>query len=57
MLSPPSACPFQPRCRFEVDLSRQEVPPLVEVERGHEVACFNPVPVDEWQRARAAAGA
>src|SRR2546426_1888286 len=26
MLHPPSACPFQSRCRFEVDLSRQQVP-------------------------------
>jgi len=55
MLEAPAACPFQPRCRFEVDLSRKEVPPLVEVERGHYVACFNPVPVDEWARAREAA--
>src|SRR6186997_121929 len=31
MLQPPSACPFQPRCRYEVDLSRKEVPPLVEI--------------------------
>jgi oligopeptide/dipeptide ABC transporter ATP-binding protein len=52
MLRPPAACPFQPRCRFEVDLSRQEVPQLVEIEPGHRVACFNPVPVDEWGRAR-----
>jgi oligopeptide transport system ATP-binding protein len=55
MLEEPAACPFQPRCRFEVDLSRKEVPPLVEVERGHYVACFNPVPVDEWSRTREAA--
>jgi oligopeptide/dipeptide ABC transporter ATP-binding protein len=57
MLSAPTACPFQPRCRYEVELSRLEVPPLVEVERGHKVACFNPVPVDEWDRTRAAATA
>jgi oligopeptide transport system ATP-binding protein len=57
MLRAPSACPFQPRCRFEVELSRQEVPPLVEIERGHMVACFNPVDVDEWSRTRAAATA
>jgi oligopeptide transport system ATP-binding protein len=55
MLQPPAACPFQPRCRFEVDLSRREVPLLVEIEPGHQVACFNPVPVDEWDRTRAAA--
>src|SRR5262249_21303978 len=35
MLEAPAACPFQPRCRYEVDLSRKEVPPLVEIERGH----------------------
>ena len=57
MLQAPSACPFQPRCRYEVELSRQEVPPLVEIERGHMVACFNPVPLDEWDRTRAAATA
>jgi oligopeptide transport system ATP-binding protein len=53
MLSPPSACPFQPRCRFEVELSRNDVPPLAEIEPGHLVACFNPVPADEWTRERA----
>jgi oligopeptide transport system ATP-binding protein len=57
MLSPPTACPFQPRCRYEVEQSRLEVPPLVEIEPGHRVACFNPVPADEWDRARAAATA
>ena len=55
MLQPPSACPFQPRCRFEVEQSRLEVPPLREIEPGHMVACFNPVPVEEWQQTRAAA--
>jgi ABC-type dipeptide/oligopeptide/nickel transport system ATPase component len=57
MLRAPSACPFQPRCRFEVDESRKSVPRLLEVERGHMVACFNPVPVDAWQREREAATA
>jgi oligopeptide/dipeptide ABC transporter ATP-binding protein len=55
MLRAPTACPFQPRCTYEVDLSQREVPQLVEIEPGHKVACFNPVPVDEWGRARAAA--
>jgi oligopeptide/dipeptide ABC transporter ATP-binding protein len=54
MLRPPEACPFQPRCRYEVDQSRREVPPLLEIEPGHKVACFNPVPVEEWQRMRTA---
>jgi oligopeptide/dipeptide ABC transporter ATP-binding protein len=55
MLFPPRACPFAPRCRFEVEQSRQEVPPLVDVEQGHKVACFNPVDVEEWERTRQAA--
>jgi oligopeptide/dipeptide ABC transporter ATP-binding protein len=57
MLQAPLACPFQPRCRYEVDLSRREVPQLLEVEPGHKVACFNPVSVDEWDRTREAATA
>jgi len=57
MLRAPTACPFQPRCTYEVDLSQREVPQLVEIEPGHKVACFNPVPVDEWDRTRAAATA
>jgi oligopeptide/dipeptide ABC transporter ATP-binding protein len=57
MLSPPEACPFQPRCRYEVAESREQVPPLVEIEPGHKVACFNPVPLEEWHRTREAATA
>jgi oligopeptide transport system ATP-binding protein len=55
MLSPPSACPFQPRCRYEVEQSREEVPELRQVEPGHMVACFNPVPAEEWETSKAAA--
>jgi oligopeptide/dipeptide ABC transporter ATP-binding protein len=54
MLRAPSACPFAPRCRYEVEQSRKEVPQLEEVEPGHRVACFNPVPIEEWQRTREA---
>jgi len=54
MLHAPSMCPFAPRCRFEVPQSRQEVPPLRELEPGRHVACFNPVPDEEWQRTAAA---
>jgi hypothetical protein len=38
-----------------VEESRQEVPPLREIEQGHFVACFNPVPAEEWEKAKAAA--
>ena len=52
MLSAPTACPFAPRCRYEVEQSREEVPPLEEVAPGQQVRCFNPVPADEWQKTR-----
>ena len=37
-----------PRCTYDVQQSHEEVPQLREVERGHFVACFNPVPEDAW---------
>jgi oligopeptide/dipeptide ABC transporter ATP-binding protein len=54
MLSAPTACPFAPRCRYEVDRSRKELPMLEEIEPGHRVACFNPVPAEEWRKTREA---
>jgi oligopeptide/dipeptide ABC transporter ATP-binding protein len=54
MLTAPRACPFQPRCAYEVEQSRLEVPSLREVEPGHFVACFNPVPETTWAEQRAA---
>jgi oligopeptide transport system ATP-binding protein len=57
MLTAPRECPFAPRCRYEVEQSRKEVPPLEEIEPDHWVACFNPVPTDEWERTRVAAPA
>jgi len=50
MLSAPAACPFAPRCTYDVQQSHEEVPQLREVERGHFVACFNPVPEDAWAK-------
>jgi oligopeptide/dipeptide ABC transporter ATP-binding protein len=54
MTAAPTSCPFAPRCIYEVPDSRLHVPPLLEVEPGHHVACFNPVPEDEWARSREA---
>jgi oligopeptide/dipeptide ABC transporter ATP-binding protein len=54
MLTAPRACPFQPRCRYEVEQSRLELPRLLEIEPGHWVACFNPVPEAAWAEQRAA---
>jgi oligopeptide/dipeptide ABC transporter ATP-binding protein len=54
MLSAPAACPFQPRCRYAIEICRQELPPLEDLDRGHAAACFNPVPPDALARERAA---
>ncbi len=50
--APPTECPFAPRCAYVVEESRQRVPPLLEIEPGHHVACFNPVAADAWRVSR-----
>ena len=55
MLQPPQSCPFEPRCRYAVEESGKSVPPLEQLEPGHKVACFNPVPAEEWQKLKTAA--
>ena len=50
----PTGCPFAPRCFNVLATCREKVPPLDELEPGHRVACFNPVPADQWARAREA---
>jgi len=36
----PAGCSFHPRCLFAEEMCRQEVPPLIEVDKGHWSACF-----------------
>jgi oligopeptide/dipeptide ABC transporter ATP-binding protein len=36
----PSGCSFHPRCAFAEEVCRQEVPPLIEVDKGHWSACL-----------------
>jgi len=39
LISPPTGCPYNPRCDFAIDRCRQETPPL-ERKNGTRVACF-----------------
>jgi len=39
LLSPPSGCRFNPRCEFAMDICRKKEPQLIEVKKGHLVAC------------------
>jgi peptide/nickel transport system ATP-binding protein len=38
-LSPPTGCPFHPRCPIAVDQCKEEAPVLREVNPGHQTAC------------------
>ncbi len=52
MLSPPTSCPFAPRCRYREDRCDKELPLLEELEPGHAAACFYPADADTWERSR-----
>jgi peptide/nickel transport system ATP-binding protein len=40
LISPPSGCRFHPRCDFAVSACASAIPPLVEIEPEHYVACI-----------------
>ncbi len=43
---PPSGCYFHPRCRYAVDLCREQTPELEEVAPGHAVSCHRALELD-----------
>ena len=44
--NPPPGCYFHPRCRYAVDLCREETPELEEVAPGHAVSCHRALELD-----------
>jgi peptide/nickel transport system ATP-binding protein len=38
--NPPNGCRFHPRCPYVMDICKEIVPPLVNVDQDHRVACF-----------------
>ena len=48
MLDPPDQCPFLHRCsKATVECRTSPRPPLVPIEPGHSLACYNPMQVEE----------
>jgi len=39
LLNPPSGCRFRLRCKYAMDICEREAPQLIEVSKGHVVAC------------------
>jgi peptide/nickel transport system ATP-binding protein len=37
---PPPGCRFYPRCKYAMEKCKKEEPPVIEVEKGHYVACW-----------------
>ena len=46
LIEPPSGCRFHPRCEYAQPACSQEVPPLVEIEPEHYVACVRAKEID-----------
>jgi len=40
LLHPPVGCRFEPRCLVTLDRCKTEVPPMIEVDKEHFVACW-----------------
>jgi peptide/nickel transport system ATP-binding protein len=50
-IDPPSGCVFRTRCFQARDKCAQEVPPLIEISPGHQIACHFPVSVGDLPQA------
>ena len=46
LVDPPSGCRFHPRCEYAKDVCAKKIPPLIEVESGHYVACHRALEIN-----------
>lgn len=42
-VTPPSGCPFHPRCRYATEICAHQMPPLIDYGNGHKAACHHPL--------------
>ncbi|MEA1993413.1 MAG: ABC transporter ATP-binding protein [Euryarchaeota archaeon] len=40
LITPPPGCRFHPRCDHAMEICKEKAPKMIEVEEGHQVACF-----------------
>jgi peptide/nickel transport system ATP-binding protein len=40
LINPPPGCRFHPRCKYAMEKCKKEEPPMIEIEKGHYVACW-----------------
>lgn len=48
-IDPPSGCRFHTRCQFAQDICKQQMPPFVESDDGHGVACLRYLPGTSYE--------
>lgn len=41
--NPPPGCAFHPRCPYADERCKREIPPLVQIKKGHYLACLHPL--------------
>ena len=46
LIEPPSGCRFHPRCGYAKSICKEKIPPLVEIEPEHFVACHRALEID-----------
>jgi peptide/nickel transport system ATP-binding protein len=40
LIKPPPGCRFHPRCKYATEKCKKQEPPIIEIEKGHYVACW-----------------
>jgi peptide/nickel transport system ATP-binding protein len=40
LIKPPPGCRFHPRCKYAMEKCKKQEPPIIEIEKGHYVACW-----------------
>ncbi len=50
LINPPKGCRFHPRCKYATEICKTR-PPVVEIDKGHIVACHHYDKLEKWENA------